>query len=64
MKRAKLISSGESLVNEETKYLPKVCHECSDYPVSIINKIGQQEFSDSQNKKRTAETNETPTKFS
>ena len=30
MKRAKLISSGESLVNEETKYLPKVCHEGSD----------------------------------
>ena len=63
MKRAKLISSGESLVNEETKYLPKVCHEGSDYTISIINKIGQQEFSDCQNKKRTAETNETPNKI-
>ena len=40
MKRAKPICSGESLVNEETKYLPKVCHDGSDYPISIINKIG------------------------
>ena len=63
IKRAKLISSDESLVNEEMKYLTKVFHEVNDYPMSIINTIAQQELNDSQSKNRRAETNETSNKI-
>ena len=59
IKRAKLICSDESLVNEEMKYLTKVFHEVNDYPMSIINTIAQQELSDSQSKNRRAENNKT-----
>ena len=38
-------------------------HAPTDYPMSIINKIAQQEFNDSQIKIRRAETNETPNKI-
>ena len=57
IKGAKRICSDESLVNEKMKYLTKVFHEVNNYPMSIINKIGQQELNDSQSKNRRAETN-------
>ena len=45
------------------KHLTKVFHEVNDYPMSIINKIAQQELSDRQSKNRRADTNETPNKI-
>ena len=41
IKRAKLICSDKSLVKEEIKYLTKVFHEVSDYPMSITNAIAK-----------------------
>ena len=41
------------------KYLMKVFHKVNDYPMSIINKIAQQ---DRQSKIRRTETNENPNK--
>ena len=38
IKRVKVISSDESLQNEEMKYLTKVFHEVNSFPMSIINK--------------------------
>ena len=37
----------------------KVFQEVNEYPMSIINKIAEQELNYSQSKNRTAETNET-----
>ena len=48
-------------MNEEMKYLMKVFHKVNDYPMSIINKIAQQ---DRQSKIRRTETNEILIKFS
>ena len=41
IKRAKLICSDKSLVKEEIKYLTKVFHKVSDYPISITNAIAK-----------------------
>ena len=41
-------------VNEEIKYLTKVFHEVTEYPMSITNKSVQQELNDSQIKNRRA----------
>ena len=60
IKWAKLISSDKSLVNEEIKYLTKVFHGVSNYPMSIINKIAQKELNDCQSKNRRTELIETP----
>ena len=52
IKRAKSICSDESLVKEEIKYLTKVFHEVSDYPMSIINAIAKVNDSQSKNKRK------------
>ena len=54
IKQGKLLFSDESLVNEEIKYLTKVFHEVTEYPMSIMNKSVQQELNDSQIKNRRA----------
>ena len=59
IKRAKLICSGDGLVKEEMKYLANLFQEDTNYPMSIINTIAQQELNDSQSKNRRAETYET-----
>ena len=57
-KRAKLLCCDESLVNKEMKYLTKVFQKVIDYPMSITNKVAQQDLIDSQSKNKRAETNE------
>ena len=59
IKRAKLICSDEGLVKEEMKYLANLFHEVTNYSMSIINTIAQQELNDSQSKNRRAETYKT-----
>ena len=44
IKRAKMICSNEILLNEELKYQMKIFHKVNNYPMSMTNKIVQQEF--------------------